>query len=110
VAGGGGHEARERVAKSVSLSTTTDHRPSACIASRLTRDHVDRIAEEAHRLSRLQAEIMELLRGGTELAQLVDGCACRRECERLERFGEHPVEAITRRNARGDVRTEMLAG
>ena len=60
--------------------------------------------------SALQAPFIEFLRSSAELTQLVDGCACRRERERLERFREHLVEVITRGNACGDVRTEMLAG
>ena len=60
--------------------------------------------------SALQAPVMEFPRSGAELTQLVHGCACRRKRERFERFGEHLVEVITRRNARGDVRTEVLAG
>jgi hypothetical protein len=58
----------------------------------------------------LRAPFMELLRSGAELSQLEDGGACRREGERLERFGEHLVEVVPRCNARGDVRIEMLAG
>ena len=60
--------------------------------------------------SALQVAVMQLLRSGAELTQLVDGCAGRRERERLERFSEHLVKVITRRNARGHVRAEMFAG
>jgi hypothetical protein len=83
-----------------------------CRGGNLTRFSIrrPRPASCGEAASALQAPFMELLRSGAELTQLVDGCACRRERECLERFGEHLVEAITRRYARGDVRTEMLAG
>ena len=60
--------------------------------------------------SRLQLELMELLRCRAEVAEVVNGRARWREGEGLERFLEHFVEVLPGGEAGGDVRMVILAG
>src|ERR1700692_3484962 len=61
------------------------------------------------RASRFQIKLFELLRRCAELAELVNGRACERESERFKRLGEQLVKVGPGCEARGDMRTEMLA-
>ena len=60
--------------------------------------------------SRFQIKFFEFFRCRAELAKLIDGCARRRESERLKGFGEQLVEVGAGRKAGADMRIEMLAG
>jgi len=85
-------------------------RAMRCTNFRSDHDHRSAVQTAATAVSAMHAPFMELLRGGAELTQLVHGCSRWRERERLERFSEHRVEVVTRSDARGEVRAEMLAG
>src|SRR5438477_4672786 len=60
--------------------------------------------------SGLQVELMEFLRRRAEVAEVVNGCACRRKRERFKRFGEHLVQILSGGEAGGDMRMVILAG
>src|SRR6266516_2886392 len=58
----------------------------------------------------LQIPFFEFLRRGPEVAEVVNGPACRRKGERFKRFLEHFVEVSPRGEAGRDVRMVILAG
>src|SRR5258707_12903197 len=59
--------------------------------------------------SRFQVELLELLRCRAEVAEVVNGRACRREREVIKRWGEHLVRYLSGGKPGGDVRLKIDA-
>src|SRR5882762_11969662 len=61
-------------------------------------------------VSGLQFPLMELHASSSVIAEVVHGYARWRECEGIERFGQHRLQIILGGDADANVRIEFLAG